>query len=68
MSLAKELKMTMKQISNEMDAAELTEWMAFYMLQNDEQKEKLELKLKEESSQAERNKELRYWLSKIKGR
>lgn len=58
--------MTFKQLCNDMDAAELMEWVAFYNLQNEEYRNKIEHKVAEESSLEEQCNAIRGFLNRIK--
>ena len=67
MSFSKEHKIPLKEVKK-MGADEMAEWMAFYMLQDDEKKNELKMKVQEESSQVERNKNLVRFLSRLRGK
>ena len=51
-----------------MDAADLAEWMAYFMLQDDDTMKRLKLELKGEQSQNEINNNLRKFLAHVKGK
>ncbi len=55
--------MTVRRLEEEMDAAELMEWVAYYQTKDDKLKDKLLEKIADEASLEEKAKQLRAFLS-----
>jgi len=58
--------MTVKKLCEEMDAAELMEWVAYFETLDEEKYEKLELQIEQEKSQEEQTENLRNFLQRLK--
>jgi len=67
-SLAKELKKTVAEIENTMDASELMEWVAYFQVTDEKTNAELKAKINAEKSDDLRARDIRTFLSTIAGR
>lgn len=64
-SLAKELKMTIREIETKMDAAELMEWVAYFKATDPEEAKRLNQLIANDASEEENHNRLRAFLSAV---
>ena len=64
-SLAKSLKKTVKEMTESMDAHEFVNWMAYNVLQDDKEKEKIQAKIVEDQTLEESATQLRGFFNQI---
>jgi len=65
-SLAVELKMTVRRLEQEMDAAEFMEWIAYYQTKDEKLKDELLAKIANETSIEESNAQVRAFLQALR--
>lgn len=64
-SVAAKLKMTVRELCSRMDSAEIMEWAAFLMLEDDKEKQRIENEMIEESSEEAKQERMRQFFKKF---